>query len=401
MCLAPVTLPNGVTIACRQCWQCINEATDDVVGRCLAEMSTATGCSVVTLTYGKDEVGRDHDSASYLRLRDLQNYLKRWRNDGYPLRYLAVGEYGTHRARAHWHVIIFWQGEVPEIRDKKWTGAVYRNIDGSLRNMRMNLEEKHWEYGFSFFDEPNYDALKYAVKYMHKTKEDGSKASKIAYSLFPPLGSEYFKRRAFNMASQGLVPKDSQYTFPGIYKNRSRKTLRRFRLKGTSLDRFLTYYTQLWVKIQGERHTPPCPFYEEWLDTKVAKMELLCKAPPKRFPKLHPPPWGFKVGYAEVPGLFYAVSSVGTRVWFTNKHPHNEGVWSWMENPALDEVAGSVDQVATNETPSKRREISLEPVMGESYTQRRLREINSGRIGSKLEDPSATSSVKYRRSGGR
>ena len=123
MCLNPILLPNGQEVACHQCWQCVRRRIDDWQGRCIAESLTSRAAHVVTLTYGRDRRygAADHLQAAVLTYSDVQRFLKHLRGYGdraakkHPVRYFCCGEYGHMKGRAHWHCLLFWQGEVPDI----------------------------------------------------------------------------------------------------------------------------------------------------------------------------------------------------------------------------------------------------------------------------------------------
>ena len=109
-------LDDGTIIGCRYCSQCIGRSVDDWTGRCIAESIFAVAPYFVGLTYGRDENGsEDHIRARLLTYSDVQKYMKRLRASGYCPRYFCVGEYGSTKGRAHWHLIIFWKDNSAEI----------------------------------------------------------------------------------------------------------------------------------------------------------------------------------------------------------------------------------------------------------------------------------------------
>ena len=121
MCISPNTLSDGTQVACRNCWQCRADRINDWVGRCIAESKTAVASHAITLTYGRVHLSTENDAygdaehprAAVLTYSDVQKYFKLLRRHGYPLRYFAVGEYGSLKGRAHWHIIAFWQDKAP------------------------------------------------------------------------------------------------------------------------------------------------------------------------------------------------------------------------------------------------------------------------------------------------
>ena len=144
MCISPRTLRDGTQVVCRECWRCRRARVDDVIGRCIAEMrTTPVGVHSVSLTYGRD---RDESSVTYgeaeheravvLTYSDVQKLMKLLRVNGYPCRYLVVGEYGSRKGRAHWHAIFFWTKRVPPgiVFGQNWRWARYDEKTGQQAN---------------------------------------------------------------------------------------------------------------------------------------------------------------------------------------------------------------------------------------------------------------------------
>lgn len=359
MCLNPTNLPNGLQVGCRQCWQCKANIVDDVVGRAIAETYSSTGAVAVTLTYGRDGEGnKDHAKSGMLDMRDVQNYLKRWREDGYELRYVLAGEYGDDFGRAHWHLIIFWQGKVPELEMEK-----------------RYLHEK-WNAGWSWFEPVHYNSARYALKYVMKEQEKGEKGLH-SYSTVPVLGYTYFCKKAIQEAKEGLVPTSPFYTLPGVWKNAKQTTLRKFRLSNTSLDRYLEAYLNAWRVYQPGKHVPPSPFLEKWIDGQARKEKERFRWERRAWrtaPRM-PCPRGFHVRYHVTLDKFFAVC--GTyRVWFTE---YQRGCFGWIEDEDLDNNADRIERETALILPQKLRLSASGPRMGESYVMWRQRTIREER----------------------
>ncbi len=201
MCQSPTKLENGDLVACRYCWQCSARKVDDWVGRNVAESLTSTAAHVVTLTYGADlsTGGMDHLRASVLTYSDVQKFMKKLRRNGHPARYFVVGEYGSKKGRAHWHIVIYWKGEVPKVR------------------LRANIHFPEWEHGFAMFDKMTPEAIRYACKYITKdTMDDARQGYGPMMSKKPPLGHDFFEALARRYVDAGLSPQDFFYSFPNV-----------------------------------------------------------------------------------------------------------------------------------------------------------------------------------------
>lgn len=112
MCRTPNKLDDGTEVACRKCWQCKRNRVNDLVGRCIAESRYSAKTYAVTLTYANDA----GVNAVTLVYKDVQDFLKRLRKR-YNVRYIVAGEYGTAKGRAHWHIILFFKDQYPEIKE--------------------------------------------------------------------------------------------------------------------------------------------------------------------------------------------------------------------------------------------------------------------------------------------
>lgn len=248
VCDQPLILKDGTEVGCRRCKQCKANYVTDWVGRCIAEGEVSAAVSSVTLTY------RDRGMRSdLLTYSDFKSFVRRLRRGGYPVRFVAAGEYGSKKGRAHWHAILFWRGRVP------------------LHPIRRNFEQTHWPHGFSFWDESNVSALRYVCKYIMKADGDGNAQALFRMSKYPPLGSEYFRRLARQYVNAGLAPQDASYQFQGV--NMPNGEPVRFWLHRASLDLFLSSYLVQWDLYRGG-HPPVSPFLEEWCDAHVSLLPM-------------------------------------------------------------------------------------------------------------------------------
>lgn len=285
MCINPKINEAGQQFACKRCWQCASRVIDDWTGRCIAEAATASAVHSVTLTYGEDLRigGADHIRAAALTYSDVQRFLKALRSvrtkeapRGYPVRYFGCGEYGSQKGRAHWHLLLFWQGQVPA------------GIE--LEQKRFKFD--HWPHGFSYWQpvdtgwqERSLAAVRYVTKYVAKRLQppEGQEADDevqfhLAMSKKPPLGEAYFRRLAARYVEQELAPQDFVYTFPGVVYSQGKSgggkragQRRRFLLQGKSRENFLRAYRDLWRARHGARHMPVSEIVEEFEDREAAE----------------------------------------------------------------------------------------------------------------------------------
>jgi hypothetical protein len=261
MCLNPLKIAEVGFVACRECWQCRERRVDDWVGRNVAESKTAKAAHVVTLTYGEDLTvgGIDHLRAAVLTYSDVQKFLKLLRFHGFPVRYFVVGEYGSLKGRAHWHIVLYWQDRVPDVK------------------LRENVAFEHWPHGFTYWDKLTPEAIRYACKYLLKDPADPAKQGYGPMpSKKPPLGDAYFRHLAQQYVDAGLAPQDLFYSFPDVRRvsrharAKSATALHesarpvRFVMSDKTAENFCRYYVEAWERAYSDR---PHPQSKMLLDT--------------------------------------------------------------------------------------------------------------------------------------
>lgn len=272
MCLTPkFVVHDGLTheIACRKCKLCRLNRVNDWVGRCIAEKQTAAACSFVTLTYGGDNkvTGEKTElGASILIYSDVQRFIRKYRDAGYPVRYLLSGEYGDLKGRAHWHLLLFWEIEAPPVMagaeqftDSFWC---HGKCDPAMEGMPFGFS--HWINDVSERD------VRYVCKYLLKSE---GMDTVFKMSRFPPLGDEYFRRRAHEHARQGLLPRDAFYSFPEV---RDKSGLpRQFVMQGVTVDNFAREFIRAWQGLYGSHplDVGHSDWLMSWCDTQASRLE--------------------------------------------------------------------------------------------------------------------------------
>lgn len=193
-------------VPCRKCERCLDNRLNDLAGRAYAEALTSTRFVALTLTYA-DSMAVNSQVLVY---KDVQLLIKNLRNDGFDVRYLVAGEYGSKRGRAHWHGIFYFRAEDTDA------------LEAALKLPPADTECQHWPYwkhGYTFVQRPNYTGLRYALKYA--VKDDGSEKTtrRSMMSKKPPLAAEYWRRMA-DMRVALCLPFSLEYTLPECrYKN--------------------------------------------------------------------------------------------------------------------------------------------------------------------------------------
>lgn len=261
MCISPGKLPSGQEFPCRKCWQCHEQRVDDWVGRCLAESKTSVTAHSITLTYGRDEAGNeDHFRAAWLTYSDVQKMFKHLRIDGYRFRYLVAGEYGSMKGRAHWHLLIFWQGKVPP-----------HELTTS-RVQEKRFQNKYWPHGFQHWEKPNARSIRYVCKYIQKDMGKDERQGHLSMSKKPPLGALHFANLAQQYVDQGLAPQSYEYRFSDVLAKDGKP--KSFYMRGTTARNFVEAYKAKWKERHGNRHHPNSTLIEDHED-RITRQEWM------------------------------------------------------------------------------------------------------------------------------
>lgn len=257
MCVTPCNLPDGVQISCRKCWQCKERKIDDWAGRCIAESRTCKNSFMITMTYGRDGEGMsDHMNACVLTYSDVQKLWKRLRKDGYKFKYIVAGEYGSKNLRAHWHAIIFLEGNLPKIK-----------LDGKIQQW------DYWPHGHVVAETVHINSARYLCKYILKDENDEFSQSHFSMSKKPPIGTNYFEQLAELQVRSGLAPQSPEYNFSDI-RTKNGKSKQFFMSKTVRRD-YIRHYIKTWITRRKD-HIPSSEFIEEFQDSEQSDyMEML------------------------------------------------------------------------------------------------------------------------------
>lgn len=259
MCTNVVYMTGNIPRLCHRCWQCRRDRVNDWVGRCIAEWKTCGYCAVVTLTYGKSDRydGADHVNAHALFYSDVQKYLKRLRNETEGrVRFFCCGEYGEKYGRAHWHLILFFENRLPpnlRVRER----YIHEGADGRML----------WPHGWSYWDRPSEQAIRYVAKYVLKNERRGY-STLTRFSTQPELGNEYFRQQA-ELAVEQQLPPSLWYSFP----NEAGGRVRKYRLSRAAAFKYLRAYRYIWQAKYGNNDWPQSDIIESFEDVLAKKRQ--------------------------------------------------------------------------------------------------------------------------------
>lgn len=164
-CLTPLTIKNkktneSIAVPCSRCPACLKRRASGWSFRLMQEAKQAYSAYFVTLTYGNDHAKKiEHKDEQLLtkngflsiRKPALQRFFKRLRKyqqahnpEAPPIRYYAVGEYGSKSGRPHYHIILF--------------------------NADIHGISHAWPFGHIHFGDVSAGSVGYCLKYMSKPK---------------------------------------------------------------------------------------------------------------------------------------------------------------------------------------------------------------------------------------
>lgn len=261
------------TVPCRHCWRCQKRRVNDYVGRCMAEAAYSDWCVTLTLTYAPWEQralpGAEYDLADkVITPEHFQKFIRALRRRGYSIRYFCAGEYGKERGRAHFHAILFGQGQKPKwtIKSQALRMAYMGEPDRAAKSdswpQDTNFHMTEWPHGHVFADwSMDVRTIRYAAKYLNK-REPGE--SWFSLSKKPPLGAQFFKDLAQRSVAMGVLPRSFEYIPPGVQEDR------RYLMSGATRRNFLLDIIDGWK----ERRPMEMHRLDEWVRKALEKVML-------------------------------------------------------------------------------------------------------------------------------
>lgn len=210
-------------VPCGSCPDCLIMKAQAWSIRLLTQESIAKNSYFITLTYA------DEYYPGYLKKKDLQNWLKRYRRKverkygeiqnfniddwhinlnfpkihiptRYQIKYYAVGEYGERTHRAHYHAIVF-------------------NVD-------INLLLNEWRYGYKQKGTVTKQSINYVTGYIINKQKYGKRKKYPPFSIMSKgIGKDYFNRATKkyhyqNFSSVITLPGGEKFSMPRYIKEK-------------------------------------------------------------------------------------------------------------------------------------------------------------------------------------
>lgn len=201
-------------VPCGKCLPCQKKRRSDWSFRLQQEYMYSDSALFITLTYNDLNIPRTKEGYQTLYKKDLQNYIKRLRNDhvsyvskqlqipkkevknvSKPIRYYAVGEYGSKTRRPHYHILLF-----------NYEIANLSPISLQWKNTKNNTKMGHVDIGTV-----SQASIDYVTKYMFKPL--GRKDKRVKpFSLMskkPIIGHAYLEKfGAWHIQNEQLQVRD-------------------------------------------------------------------------------------------------------------------------------------------------------------------------------------------------
>lgn len=192
-----------MNVPCGRCMSCRLNRTRMWALRIMHEAKKYENPCFITLTYNDENLPVN----GTLVKRDLQDFFRRLRKEGYEIRYFASGEYGDCGNRPHYHCVVFGMGgnDKPAI-------------------------EKCWPKGFVTVSHVTYKRAAYVASYTQK-KLTGAYAEEYKrrkvipefalMSRRPGLGADYVEQYSdFIRRNKFCVVDGKRVAVPRFYKDR-------------------------------------------------------------------------------------------------------------------------------------------------------------------------------------
>lgn len=243
MCYTPITVCpdtiNRYTVPCGKCPRCALRRASAWSFRLMQEERVSISSWFITLTYATHSLPFSRNCYRTLQIRDLQLFFKRLRkahegdvNYPLPIKYYAVGEYGTKTARPHYHILLF-NADVERVA-AAW--AIWQADKGTYKPI-----------GDCYYGSVESASVGYCLKYMFKPKRIGLNRNDDRQPEFGTmskgLGQSYLTE---NMVRWHLASDDRMYlnlwdgrrcSMPRYYKNRIYDDVTRDRVGKLALQR--------------------------------------------------------------------------------------------------------------------------------------------------------------------
>ena len=191
-------MPNGHIVGCGHCYYCRKKMAKELAFRCEEEAFDKYVYNVL-LTYADDSLPYRNGKMTLNKVH-FQDFMKRFRDwfyreYGFRLRYLCVGEYGGKKGRPHYHMILFTDISLLD-KDRDYDEK-HRRVPYAFIQSRLDF---FWRKGVTDIEPMNNvgGSVRYLTQYMlTHTKDDEDKQIEKPFRLMSRgrgLGYKWLER---------------------------------------------------------------------------------------------------------------------------------------------------------------------------------------------------------------
>lgn len=242
-------------VPCGKCNFCLQQRRNDWSFRLQQEHKLSSSAYFPTFTYDEEHVPSNGSVDKEL----FQKFLKRLRKvNSQPLRYYAVGEYGTKSMRPHYHAIMF-NLDAALVAGRRVPGLEGMVISEELTSL--------WGLGNVITGTVTPKSIHYVTKYVINASGDvGDRAPPFSLmSRRPGIGQNYLKthynwhkkgQRNFTQVN-GIIGR-----LPRYYKEKIFDRFERARFASLAVEEGVEMYREEISRLM-EFHADPCAYYDE------------------------------------------------------------------------------------------------------------------------------------------
>jgi hypothetical protein len=183
----------------------------------LCEMPKHKCHSFITLTYSDKCLPKDKSISK----PELQKFFKRFRkNTKSKIKYFACGEYGEHTKRAHYHIILFY--------------------DDSINDIKKAVEES-WTFGMVDVGQVSPASIRYVLNYVKKqeVKKIGfNYVNKPFQIMSKGIGAGYVVENEKRLSELGYIQvKGIKYSIPRYFEKKSELIANKKKMLDETIER--------------------------------------------------------------------------------------------------------------------------------------------------------------------
>ena len=213
-CLKPGRI-NGIPIPCRDCAHCHQAKVDEWTGRARAEMAMSRRTDFITLTYGDENVAYGYssrDRAKAVHGLDFRRFCARLRAKGHRFKFLACGELGSEKGRAHFHALLFWKSQPWHFRNKVFWYPPGKQPAKSVRYYGDHTQDV-WLHGHIYPEVVTSGrSCGYVTKYLNKSLQQ--QLFQHSFHKSNAIGDSWFVERWAKLhVDAGIAPTSGLYSF--------------------------------------------------------------------------------------------------------------------------------------------------------------------------------------------